>query len=536
MKHKLIATSILAGAILSYSSNISADTPKFPDVPKWAEQSVNYLVDKQVLIGYPDGTFGSNDSLDRASATKIMTKVLGIQIDSDAKPSFTDSQNHWATPYIAAAEKAGIIKGEGYGIFNPYGKVTRAAMATMLVNAYKLQSTANHNNQSIFEDLKGHWGEKYANILIDLKISNGTDNGWQPNRFITRAEAAQLTAKTDMRNTGTKAPNATKTMYVDRPFITYHGPSLSSGITAKQHAPQVIEIIDQREDGWMLIATEQGNKWTPLNEKTETLNDIFTTYQEASHSSKALGTYEAQNVTIIEENGSWIRIRTNAGFQWVDKNQLNGSKEDNFLEGKTIIIDPGHGGIDSGNRGSYMDESKIVLDTSLRLQKLFEQKTPFNVLLTHNTDVRPGKNATDSLKKRVKFARENNGDIFVSIHGNGDKKGGRGRANGTETFYYQLEDDDTNPYVDESRILAEKIQKRLVKALETKNRGVKHGDLHVVRENSMPAVLAELAFVDNQIEGKKLSSPEWRQRAAEAIYAGILDYYEWKGNDVSKYR
>lgn len=84
MKHKFIATSILAGAILSYSSNILADTHKFPDVPKWAEQSVNYLVDKQVISGYPDGNFGSNDSLDRASAATIMTKVLGIQIDYDA--------------------------------------------------------------------------------------------------------------------------------------------------------------------------------------------------------------------------------------------------------------------------------------------------------------------------------------------------------------------------------------------------------------------------------------------------------------------
>ncbi|MEB9536232.1 S-layer homology domain-containing protein, partial [Bacillus cereus] len=56
MKRKLITTGILAGAILSYSSNILADTHKFPDIPKWAEQSVNYLVDKQVLIGYPDGT------------------------------------------------------------------------------------------------------------------------------------------------------------------------------------------------------------------------------------------------------------------------------------------------------------------------------------------------------------------------------------------------------------------------------------------------------------------------------------------------
>ncbi len=198
MKHKLITTGILAGAILSYSSSIFADTQNFPDVPKWAEQSVNYLLEKQAISGLPDGTFGSNATLDRASAATIITKALGIKIDTTAKPSFTDTQDHWATPYIAAAEKAGIVKGEGNGIFNPSGKVTRAAMATMLVNAYKLQSTTHDNSQSKFEDLKGHWGERYADILIDLKISNGTDNGWQPNRVITRVEAVQLTAKTDM--------------------------------------------------------------------------------------------------------------------------------------------------------------------------------------------------------------------------------------------------------------------------------------------------------------------------------------------------
>ncbi|MRC88309.1 S-layer homology domain-containing protein, partial [Bacillus thuringiensis] len=75
--------------------------------------------------------------------------------------------DHWGAPYIAAAETAGIIKGEGNGIFNPSGKVTRAAMAKMLVNAYKIQSTAHDNGQSKFEDLQGHWGEKFANILID---------------------------------------------------------------------------------------------------------------------------------------------------------------------------------------------------------------------------------------------------------------------------------------------------------------------------------------------------------------------------------
>ncbi|PDY75243.1 N-acetylmuramoyl-L-alanine amidase [Bacillus cereus] len=409
MKYKLIATGILAGSLLSYSSSAFANTHRFPDVPAWADKSVNYLVDKKVLSGYPDGTFGSSDTLDRASAATIMTKALGIQVDTNEKPSFKDSQNHWATPYIAAAEKAGIVKGEGNGVFNPSGKVTRAAMATMLVNAYKLQNINTSNRQSEFEDLKGHWGEKFANTLIDLKISIGTDNGWQPNRFITRAEAAQLTAKTDML----------------------------------QYSPN------------------------------------------------------------------------------------------NPLENKTIIIDPGHGGADPGKPTKGLPESKIVLDTSLRLQQLLEKHSPFTVLLTRESDTRPGHDQKSSLQERVKFAKQNQGDIFISIHANAFN----GNAKGTETYYYKSsESEKTNPHVEESHVLAEKIQKRLVDALQTRDRDVKHGDLHVIRENDMPAVLTELAFIDNGIDYSKLSTANGRQIAAEAIYEGILDYYEWKGNNVSEYR
>ncbi|MEM5603394.1 N-acetylmuramoyl-L-alanine amidase [Bacillus cereus] len=409
MKYKLIATGILAGSLLSYSSSAFANTHKFPDVPAWADKSVNYLVDKKVLSGYPDGTFGSSDTLDRAAAATIMTKVLGIHVDTNAKPSFTDSQNHWATPYIAAAEKAGIVNGEGNGMFNPSGKVTRAAMAAMLVNAYKLQDRTNSNVQSKFNDLKGHWGEKFANILIDLKISVGTDNGWQPNRFITRAEAAQLTAKTDTLQSGPKNP----------------------------------------------------------------------------------------------------------------------------IESKTIIIDPGHGGADPGKPTKGLPESKIVLDTSLRLQQLLEKRTPFTVLLTRESDTRPGHDQKSSLQERVKFAKQNEGDIFISIHANAFN----GNAKGTETYYYNSsESEKTNPHVEESRVLAEKIQTRLVEALQTRDRGVKHGDLHVIRENDMPAVLTELAFIDNGIDYSKLSTASGRQIAAEAIYEGILDYYEWKGTNVSEYR
>ncbi len=112
MKYKLIATGILAGSLLSYSSNIFADTHKFPDVPSWAKDSVNYLVEKGALHGKPNRTFAPTETIDRGSAAKILAIVLGLEINQNAKPSFQDAQNHWAAPYIAAVEKLGVIRGD----------------------------------------------------------------------------------------------------------------------------------------------------------------------------------------------------------------------------------------------------------------------------------------------------------------------------------------------------------------------------------------------------------------------------------------
>ncbi|KAB2363349.1 S-layer homology domain-containing protein, partial [Bacillus thuringiensis] len=167
---------------------------------------------------------------------------------------------------IAAAEKAGIVKGEGNGIFNPTGKVTRAAMATMLVNAYKLQSTTHENGQSKFEDLKGHWGEKFANVLIDLKISNGTDNGWQPNRFITRAEAAQLTAKTDMFSKEIKDKLREKVNSKDMDINSKEGESISienrsltteTAVSTQNKKEQILLNQHQKHSGKVTAKTEK---------------------------------------------------------------------------------------------------------------------------------------------------------------------------------------------------------------------------------------------------------------------------------------
>ena len=159
-------------------------------------------------------------------------------------------------------EKAGVINGDGTGKFNPSSQINRASMASMLVQAYSLDKKIIGELPTQFEDLGPHWGKKQANILVALEISKGTGNGWNPEGIVTRAEAAQFIAMADKDKTDTS-----KRMYMNRNFITYHQPSLSSGITDVQHKPQMVVVKEQRADGWLKIVTSKGEKWTPLTEK-----------------------------------------------------------------------------------------------------------------------------------------------------------------------------------------------------------------------------------------------------------------------------
>ncbi|MED0874263.1 N-acetylmuramoyl-L-alanine amidase [Bacillus mobilis] len=411
MKNRIIAAGVIAASILSYSSSSFAQTKKFPDVPAkhWAEDSIYYLVEKGAVTGNDKGMFEPGKEITRAEAATMMAKILNLPIDKNAKPSFADSQNDWYTPFIAAVEKAGVVKGKGPGVFDPTGKIDRVSMASLLVEAYKLDSKVNGTPATKFKDLETlNWGKEKANILVELGISLGTGEKWEPKKTVTKAEAAQFIAKADSLKVG-----------------------------------------------------------NPLVEQM-------------------------------------------------------------------IIIDPGHGGTDPGKATQGLHESDIVLDTSKRLQSLIEKHTPFRVMLTRETDIRLGEKQGEDLKNRVDFAKEHNGDIFVSIHANASQKHD---GHGTETFYYKgSEKKELTEREKDSYMLADKIQKRLVKALDTRDRGVKPEDFYVLRENEMPAVLTELAFLDSSADYEKLASESGRQIAAEAIYAGILDYYEWKGFDASKSR
>lgn len=173
---------------------------------------------------------------------------------------------------------------------------------------------------------------------------------------------------------------------------------------------------------------------------------------------------------------------------------------------KKIALDAGHGGKDPGAIGVTGTKEK---DFALTMVKKIEQRLKANknispILIRDNDKFL-------ELSERVSIAKKKKVDIFISIHANSSGTG----ASGTETYYTR----------EDSRALADIIHKHLIEATGLRDRKVKKDSLHVTRETNMPAVLLEPAFINNPDDEKKLFDPAFQDRVADAIVAGIYEYF-----------
>ena len=216
---------------------------------------------------------------------------------------------------------------------------------------------------------------------------------------------------------------------------------------------------------------------------------------------------------------------------------------------RTIVIDPGHGGSKPGTIGrSGLQEKTINLDVALALQKLLEEKAGLEAVLTRETDI------DVPLENRTVIANQKRADLFVSIHVNAHRDRKRG---GVETFYLNISPDPEvnelaalenatsaknigemkdiirkivqNSKIQESRDLAEKIQRNLVQSLSKglpgiPDLGVKGGPFWVLIGGEMPSVLVEISHLSNPREEEKLKTRKYRELAAAGIYEGIMEY------------
>ena len=197
--------------------------------------------------------------------------------------------------------------------------------------------------------------------------------------------------------------------------------------------------------------------------------------------------------------------------------------------GKVILLDPGHGGGETGAVSPFngVPEKTINLDVALRLQALLEAQGA-RVLLTRSADGRAlppaqeralpaGERLRLDLAYRSFLANSQGVDLFVSVHSNASPEPGH---HGTEVYYSA-----DNRNAGGSLALAGLVQAQLLRALGRHDGGVKADIFCVTRFTEAPAVLAELAYLNDPEESALLASPAFRQKAAEALAAATAQFF-----------
>lgn len=184
----------------------------------------------------------------------------------------------------------------------------------------------------------------------------------------------------------------------------------------------------------------------------------------------------------------------------------------------TLVLDAGHGGMDSGATGNGYREKTMTLSILLGAKRMFDNDSRFKVYYTRTSDTYP------SLTDRSNLANNYDADLFVSIHINSASAS----AHGTETLYNSSRNTVTAKNGLTSRELATYIQRSVVATTGFTNRGLKNRtDLSVLNRTKMPACLIEYGFISNATEARQMNANTTRY--GQELYQAIVGYLESEG-------
>ena len=213
-------------------------------------------------------------------------------------------------------------------------------------------------------------------------------------------------------------------------------------------------------------------------------------------------------LTLTEIDGNWGEVITEDGVTgWVNLTYVSSTAPSKGLEGKVIVLDPGHGGKDPGSHGDRNNEKDLTLAIAKKVKAKLEA-VGAKVVMTRTGDTYL------SLSKRVKISENNHADVFISIHNNA----GSSSASGIETYFWKTNKDESK--------LASLVQKEIIKSTGMKNRGTAAGNFHVIRENTDSAILVELGFISNPDEENIIETSDFQNEAATGIVNGLEAYFD----------
>ena len=232
------------------------------------------------------------------------------------------------------------------------------------------------------------------------------------------------------------------------------------------------------------------------------------------------GTYKIDGKDhLFHKNGQWIS---------------EVSKEVGFVKGqysRTIFLDPGHGGRDSGAYYYNVAEKDLNMQVYRKLRKKLEE-LGYKVLTSRDSDI-----DVDFITERSRMVNKTNSDIFISIHFNATGSA-YSKSSGIQTYSYSDEPDypsKINQYwhnhpdrMSESKRLATSIHSSLLAETGAKDAGLLESSFAVLRETAKPAVLLELGYIDNFAENQQIRDSHYQDKLVAGIVKGIQKYYAGK--------
>ncbi len=346
-------------------------------------------------------------------------------------------------------------------------------------------------------------------------IESGNVSGWADNRYV-QTETNRDAGKTAENNVSAAIVAASSLNIRQSPSlqsetvatVTY-GTRLQ--ITGTDHGWYEVEL-DDGTHGWVAgfyVARESQAKRS--SEAEVTLHSGTSLYKRPQSSSDTVGTAKAgDRFPVVSEMDGWYKIRMESGISaYIPANvaQKSNKTVKKGIKGKTIVLDPGHGGTDNGTTGAYGTLEKLA--TLKTANALYEKlkKAGARVILTRNSDTYV------SLPERTAISNTNHADAFVSIHFDSAEDP---HTRGHTTYYYHAQD----------YHFARLVNNQITSRLSTVDRGVKFGDFHVIRENTQPAILLELGYLSSPAEEKHIAEKSFQTKAVAGIYNGLKAYFQ----------
>ncbi|WP_181346841.1 N-acetylmuramoyl-L-alanine amidase [Thalassobacillus sp. CUG 92003] len=518
----LAALFVLTLSLPQFSETASAAQVQ---MPAEYEAEISYLVDRNIVEGYPDGLFHGGKGVTREQAAVMVGRAIDLN-GAKQNTKFPDvDRSSYASGFIQSAVNNGVITGFPDGTYKPNKVMTRSEMAYLISKAFDLKETSNVSYNDVTQS-KNYFAS--VNKLTTAGIAEGMPGGYfKPKNKITRTQLALFVARSMNSDFKVSQDDDENLEVIDEKVVNADilnvrsGPSTGYQIVGKLKDGESVDIY-KREGNWAYITNGNVKGYVHtaylVDKKGPEVIDRKVVSATSLNVRSGPGTNHGiigslktgESVDIYKKEGNWAYIAYGNTKGYVSMYYLI----DKPNTSKIVTLDPGHGGHDPGARGHGLVEKNVVLDVGLKARK-YLKNAGIKVRMTRDTD------RFHSLDRRVDIAKQNNSDTFVSIHANAFMES----ANGVETYYYAA--GLTNREYSSLK-LAEFINERLYKEMNMSNRGVKNSGFRVIKANSLPAVLTEIGFVTNNGDAAKLKTQKYREKAGKAIALGIVDYYNWK--------